>query len=267
MQTTKKLGLAMRGYVAGVAGLLLCGMALGPTAHGDTIYDDDFSGLSSANLEGTAPDTRPGSETWIARDWKADGTHTWAAQYTYRNAFLPFIPETGKLYRLETQMSVTETYHVCFGFVGDYTNATQSATQGKSRNFEDFVEASGYWRATGPELAGAREYLYSNVGESSSYEGLNTDGPILAVELDTRASQWEFEFFLDGTSVRTYQYAVDENPTIKNIAFGSINTTTSTVEGTATMEYFTLTVIPEPGTLAIFGLGSLALLALRRRRS
>ncbi|MGB1130250.1 MAG: hypothetical protein ACPG4K_09370, partial [Haloferula sp.] len=76
------------------------------TGGSPTIYEETFSG--SGDLNGSAPGIRPGSETWsaTASQWQADGTITGEdSDLSDYSAFLPFTPQTGKVYTLKATLT------------------------------------------------------------------------------------------------------------------------------------------------------------------
>src|SRR5690348_7440849 len=88
-----------------LASALAATLATSSRASGQVIYQDSFSG--SGNLNGAAPDVRPGAETWVAEDWQANGTITAPATSIGSNSFLPFIPAAGKVYSLSLEVNPT----------------------------------------------------------------------------------------------------------------------------------------------------------------
>ena len=91
---------------------------------------------------------------------------------------------------------------------------------------------------------------------SSAGEGTYTGSTTLTIVLNTEAAAWTAEWFVNGGSVRSEAYG--SNPTINYVGLG-IEDGAST-----TFSNFELTVVPEPGSLALMGLGGL-LIARRRR--
>ena len=107
--------------------LAVFGAALPSTSA--TIYFDDFNGSSGTDLAGTAPDVRPGSETWASGTadsgipgvrWKADGSVL--ASTTGGggvSAVLPFSPASGNIYELSVRLNPTRTDGVVTGWRSD----------------------------------------------------------------------------------------------------------------------------------------------------
>lgn len=80
----------------------------------------------------------------------------------------------------------------------------------------------------------------------------------MSIVLDTQGAAWTAEWFINGGSVRSETLA--SNPTgITHVGLGRESGTS------ASFDNFSLTVVPEPGSLALMGLGGLCLLKRRRR--
>ncbi len=244
----RKLFLMM--CVALLSGLL----AASPAVAEIIIYADDFSGDSSTNLSGQAPDTRPGSETWTASatnpPWKADGSiGTFAGG---RNAFLPFVPVDDKVYTLSLDLNLTgggSGDWFAMGFAQyNVADATFTASS---------VNGWAYMLHKSP--AGTSNHVQTFTGPAGTgYEGsYDVTGTALKVVLDTQPDTWTAEWFLDGSSLRG---PTDISPTINYVGFGRCGTATGSVDN------FELTVIPEPSTLVLLGISALALLLVLRRR-
>ena len=75
------------------------------------IFSDDFSGGAATNLNGQAPDVRPGGETWVAVSspsyFKADGSFVGGGTGGTRggSATLAFTPEDGRVYTLDASVT------------------------------------------------------------------------------------------------------------------------------------------------------------------
>lgn len=80
----------------------LVGLVLAASAvHAGVLFSDDFSG-TGADLHGSAPDLRPGSETWVASSvFNADGSIDQGAG----SATVAFVPSDGKVYQLDASFA------------------------------------------------------------------------------------------------------------------------------------------------------------------
>jgi len=232
-----------------ILGLLaVIALAWATPARAGVIYYDDFSG-AGANLHGTIPDITPtGTETWNVTTigagngpWKDDGSVAgwW---YDANFASLPFIPASGSVYTLSVDVypnySSDDWMAVAF--------QKQPCIIWDSTSYASMlIKPSGLVQSfLGPGLGGGQD-----VGTYSL--------PVtVAIQLDTRPTLWEFEWFINGSSVRSPE-AYSANPDIQVV-------TVHTFWMSGTMDNFTLT--PEPATLALMGLGGLGLLLRRKRR-
>jgi hypothetical protein len=230
-------------------------------ALGQVIYQDDFSG--SGTLNGAAPDVRPGTETWDATEWQADGTITSPAIGTGSNAFLPFAPVAGQIYTLSLDVNPTSavdpTNWFALGFAptssppGNYF-ATYSAGPWMLLR----VQRDGY--NTIPNDA-------DDVGDIETFDGpivngfMDHDAPHGVVNfkiiLDTTAAQWQADWLVNGTPIRSDAYAT--NPTINYVGFGRL------FDATGAVDNFSLTAVPEPTSLALLAAGAAMLLFPLRR--
>ena len=206
-----------------------------------TIYSDDFSG-SAGNLNGTAPDTRPGSETWTA----ATGTGTWQLDGSGKAtdvggnrkfAFLPFTPAAGNEYTLSADVDVASGGWISLDFAKD------SSTPGVAPDGEVWGSYTYAWM------------LRKLDGTIQTFTGLGTTGGATAptkyttgtlkIVLDTQPDDWTVEWFIGGSSIRSTTFGT--NPTdIRWVGFG-------TESGDGTVDNFLLTDLAgpaaTPGTL------------------
>jgi hypothetical protein len=228
-----------------------------------TLYFDDFSGSGSSDLNGTAPDIRPGSETWIAgsesNDWKADGSISAGGD---SNAFLPFSPSPGQIYTLSIDANPVNANDDWFaiGFTpSDSVNSSYA---------EDPVSASPWMLLRGQRASNLQTFLGPGTTDGADFNPTEDSTPLLdgvvnlKIVLDTTGEQWTAEWVVNNVSIR--QTTFDTNPTINYVGLGRWETAIGTVDN------FTLTsasAIPEPATyaltLAAFAAGAAA---LRRRK-
>lgn len=233
------------------------GLALfGGSANAATIYLDDFSGLVSTNLNGTAPDTRPGTETWTATNYVNAGSPGWRANGSIaaessgtvlRGAFLPFTPTTGNVYTYSLDMNTTSaTSWLAMGF---------TAGAGLTTDFYGATTVPAPWLLD--EGAGnTGTFLGTALAGSVGFAATNAQHSY-AIVLDTTAALWTATWFRDSVQIRTDTYTT--NPTINYIGIYKHDDAAGTVDN------LSLTVVPEPGAALLGGLGLLAL--LRRRRN
>lgn len=237
----------------------LIGISASPTFAVTVLYSDDFSRDGTANLNATTPDTTIGTNTWSANtNIKNNGSITPVTTSSDAAAALAFTPTTGNIYTLSATLAAptggnTSSPWFAFGFTDTFTtggvpNATYTAWM--------------LWRSTADATEANRGdlNLYRlNVTEAfpGNPAAKNVTGTqTLSVVLDTTTTLWSIEWFQGATSLGTMDYEV--NPTISNVVIARNN------GAGFDLDSMSLTVIPEPSTALLGGLGLLAL--LRRRR-
>lgn len=223
------------------------------------IYYDDFSGSGGTDLAGTAPDVRPGSETWSlgsadsaipAERWKANGSVLGSSSGGGgASAILPFTPTSGNIYELSIQLNPTSTDGsgdwLALGFGTSTGSLPGSGAPWAYKRGDGLFDTASI---LGPGVSGLAPQ-----GVPSGSQPLPTD---FRMVLDTTASNWSVEWFIDNVSVRTATYST--NPTITDVGIMRYESVAGSVRN------FQLTVVPEPGTAMLLGLG-LAGLSVRRR--
>ena len=183
------------------------------------IYQEDFDGPSGENLNDKVPDTAPEGIRWESMKgeavWMADGTINAQEINQNRNVFLPFIPETGKVYSFTLDIKVDGTEKEGFigmGFASD--NALSDAyvsTEKMKVSPWMFFAGSSVRTYTGPGNAG-------NTGTVPPKDGWG--GKISAeIKLDTVTDPWTVEWLVNGASVRSHKFYAG-NPDIKFVTFG-----------------------------------------------
>lgn len=207
---------ALSGLVSGVVGAA-------------ELYVDLFDGAAGVPLNGRVPNTAPAGISWEAMGngtaWMADGTIATQAVNQNRNAFLPFVPESGKIYELSLEMNPEGPVAGDFFALGFASNNKLSdafvTNQGMAVSPWMFVSASGLVRTyTGPGNAG-------NVAAASPDGGWAK--PVSAkIVLDTSADPWSVEWFVNGQSVRSHKFYTG-NPEISYVTFGRFRRASGTV--------------------------------------
>lgn len=234
---------------------LFCVLAACASAQ-TTLFFDDFSGSSATDLNGTAPDIRPGSETWTsgtgAGVWKADGS---IASGGSTNAFLPFTPTSGYIYTLSLDANPT----------------AGTSTNWFALGFSQFASLSdGFQTSSKPapwlllrDKRSISDSIQTFLGPNTT-SGTNafagTGAINLKIVLDTTGSDWAVTWLRDGVTIRTASFS-GGNPTINYVGIGAFSGISGVVDN------FTLTTsaIPEPATYAL-GMAVAAGCVMRLRR-
>jgi len=248
--------------------------AVQASAAWNTIYEDTFSGLGSTSLNGAAPTTRPGSETWAFNNATAlngfrangDAIATGGGANGQISALLPFSPLAGSKYQLSGRISLTTAtgQWVGLGFSDALTTADGtsglfafSALNGISWALHGDTGANSLQAFAGPDTAN----LVAN-----TFSVNPTD---LRIVFDTTGAQWTTTYFATSANLNggletqignTFAYAV--NPTVLGVGF----TKGQDVGGIIDNFKLEVEVVPEPTSLALGLLGGLSLLVARRRR-
>jgi len=246
-------------------------IASSSTTYSATIYSDDFSGSGAVLLNGTAPDVRPGSETWSAaistaanddRRWYANGSKPASTTSTSGsaglgngNAFLPFVPETGKIYTLsilldpQTVAGTRTDDWFAFGFMP--STATTTAVWPTA--------ATNPWVFLRVDNTHASALAFG--GGSPSSVGSAPAGPLnLEIVLNTQSAQWTVDYFVGGAVTPASSLTYGTNPTITQVGFGAFRQAIGTVDN------FSLTVVPEPTSIFLVFCSAMALGLIRTRR-
>ncbi|MBN1796634.1 MAG: immunoglobulin domain-containing protein [Sedimentisphaerales bacterium] len=168
--------------------LIVCLIGLVVNANAVVIYQDNFDGPTGTDLDGLAPDIRPGSEVWDAGvTIDADGEITYDDVVFGDSAYLPFTPESGHLYKLSVTMDAYEG--------GDWLGVgfTQS-----SNPADRFLEQGVYWWALS-RSAGHAEYDQSFIGvRTNGYASATTkSADDIEIVLDTRNTPWTVQWTFD----------------------------------------------------------------------
>lgn len=241
-----------------------------------TLYQDDFTSATDANIYNRVPGGTLGDagEEWFARGNRMQTMQatasTGVAEYFQHpddpsiapekantlpsNASLAFTPEAGKMYTLSADLNNMFTGNfesVWLGFRGN---------QNVSSTFSDVFAASRIYR---------RNPQDDFVVQAKTPDGVNILGQsasgTLQLVLDTTGADWGLTTTWDSTEVGSYTYSGD-NPAITHVGFGFSDGSGGVAPSTlgSTVDNFSLTVVPEPATIGMLGLGAVGVLFLRR---
>ncbi len=238
---------------------------------GTPIYEDDFSG--TGDLNATAPDTSPGSETWTAStNWDRNSTPDQATNTAdaNANAFLPFTPDTGKIYTLSMDIDISNSTDnwVAMGFSSNSSTGTAFYALNDSYSWallRGNVARSGSEIGTFGKNLANRVDIPTGTAEASPANTFDT----LKIELDTTGTFWKTTWYISegaGSTfkeLRNFTYSV--NPSISYVGFGIGYQTGKFPD--ATVRNFSLTAVPELSNVGLVGflLGA-GFLTRRRRR-
>ncbi|MBN1362708.1 MAG: discoidin domain-containing protein [Sedimentisphaerales bacterium] len=186
------------------------------------IYSDDLNG--SGPLEGSAPDVRPGVETWLAAPvFSADGVVATdrVSGTTYR-AWLPFTPDPGQVYVLsldvDPQTSGANNAGEWFALGFSNSNAVTGDPEFWDSGIAWILHRITRDSADNDEI---QTFVGPGMSQSANYPSKES-GPVkLTVILDTTESRWTVEWLRNGESIRgPVTYAT--NPTISQVGFAKI---------------------------------------------
>jgi hypothetical protein len=233
-----------------------------------TIYSDDFSGVAGADLTGSAPDIRPGSQTWTANlgfDFTgSNGTNTVAGSVS-RAAYLPFVPQSGFVYELSVTMAFATTgsqsRSLQMGFFSSGTPGLTTAITSGANGPAIFLRQVGTYEARAVSNT-------SLPGFTGTVGGANVTTPqTFRITLDTSGSDWVMRTYLGATEIGTGHTYTGGNPSIASVGL-SVNTSGdpgASAEGTFSNFSLTSTPIPEPSSALLFSAALLPAAWLRRR--
>ncbi|HHV44288.1 MAG TPA: hypothetical protein GXX57_06445 [Firmicutes bacterium] len=185
------------------------------------LYQDSFSGSPEEYLAGRVPEISYTGQGWISPlipalvNWQADGTTERPVDNHNRNAFLPFVPEAGKVYRLSLEVNPTEGNAPAewfgVGFTADcpqttiFAHDTVGAGPWILQSWDRSLPSNTF---TGPGTAGEARHPAASGWVK------------LEIVLDTTREDWRAEWYYNGELVRTYLYW--GNPTINYVGFGAM---------------------------------------------
>ena len=256
--------------VLSLAALMLVGVG---QAHATIIVAENFGGGSGGTLSGTTADTfapavtaAGGSSTWVADSGFLDNgavSVTRKSGHLNLGSYIDDAKGTARgLFDLTMTISETTGSWISLGF----------STLNAPATGNDFTQSAQNGMGT---------IIYRNTGELDMFigprTGGSTDGPdgntgarTLTVTLDfTPAGGYNgTSNFGTVTWTDSALGAVGNLGTafaLPNQSFGSILTSAATGPATGTISALTLSQIPEPATLMLFGLGGFGALIRRRR--
>lgn len=221
------------------------------------IYSDTFGGSGGDDLNGTTPQVSEGGASWVSGTgsvaWKADGSVTGSGE---SNAFLPFVPETGRIYTLTATLNPTAA-----AGTGDWLAIGFTGTAAVADGFHLLQTAPWMLARVDRGDGGIETFLGPNTAYSEDHVSL-PDALGLKVVLDTSQSDWKVQWWLGDTLLRTANYD-GSNPDINFVGLGKFGDAEGTV---SSFSLSSSSAVPEPGTWALLaGAGALGWVGWRRR--
>lgn len=236
------------------------------TVNAGVLFSEDFSG-GTGDIDGTTPDVTTGGATWVAGSvFNADGSVEQGAG----SMTLAFTPLNGQVYTLDASVSgvsapVNDFDWLALGFADGQSSASTTSSR--------FVNGS---TPLGVAWMLFRGYIDSPHPNKTHTDGSNnpvtwtsltdlTDSVDMRIVLDTTAGTgtWAATWYAKAPVDSSYS-EVGATMVLTNQTISSVGMALSGLGVTGTVESFSLTVVPEPATLALLGLGGLV---LRRRRN
>jgi hypothetical protein len=242
----------------------LYGLALstGP-AHSAVIFSDDFTSGTSTALNGQAPQTRPGTETWTAQSVFSKNTTTGVVASTGSGSAHLAVPtlDLTKIYtvtaRVTNALASSDADWVGIGFTTQTTNTNAWNVSGTGTYWM-------FWRGN-DEIRAFNGTGATNPSGSTGTFAARVDNTLdLRVVLDFTQGTFGVVSYLyknptdmDWTTYSTSNITESLRNGINRVGFTTLDTNTS-------IHSFEYAVIPEPRAALLGGLGLLML--LRRRR-
>lgn len=244
------------------------------TATAAVLFQDNFSGVGSADLNGTTPDVTQGTTAWVAdTEYNADGTGTATPTNAAIRAYLTLggliddnRGSADAIYTLSTTVNITSTgtdtqWHG-FGFWDE--NAP-------SENFASTPSDGTAWmlRRANSDL---QTFLGPRTANGLTETGASPDDVAGTVDLQIVLDLTDWNGTSNWGSVEYYG-KLSSTSTYNLIASGELGTTNSTFRavgiggGSAAgdFDYFELSQVPEPGSLVLVALGGVFLASRRRK--
>ncbi|MCS7091378.1 MAG: PEP-CTERM sorting domain-containing protein [Verrucomicrobiota bacterium] len=233
------------------------------------IYNHSFTG-SGGPLNGT-PETASGL-LWQAGPLFLDNGVVQTLVAPSANgqaAWLPFTPQNGLIYTATATILNNQPNWIAFGFMP--TNPPGGLLW-TNTNFQVRHSNNGayLWALTRNSPTAQDQQAF--VGPNATVPLTNFNGDLvdptqpvtIQIVLDTTATTWTAEFFLNGVSRQTVNVPDAAKTAIGGIGFSRDRNASDNTGGV--IQSFTLTVIPEPsaGALLILGLALLGLDRVRR---
>lgn len=260
-----------------IALLLAFTAALVPAqkALSQTLFQDTFDGLVSANISGSAPDIRPNTQTWFgSASFKQDGSHTSSGSVWLALSGGAAL-QVNTTYTFSLSLNLTEassTNWVSFGF----SNSGTTPSGGGMNNAGDSAASWMLARQNGGTQAYGGSGTANNYGVTTSTNLFSRGNITMGITLVTGATLADSTLGMSIVGSNDATYTLDLNGATagstrtvdaSNYKFIGFGANTGNI---ADFTSFTATSssIPEPATsAALAGAALLGLVGYRRRRS
>ena len=221
------------------------------------LYQDDFDGLATDGLGGTTPDITTDGNAWAGGGlFNADGSvEEVPSNPGHSGAWLPFEPEAGNLYEATLTINPTSGGNnwISLGF----------AQQGFDDRIIDVQGSVSVWIRDNKATTNGFEYWVGlwNPGNITTappnLPDTAIDVKIILDATDADSSNWTAAFEVNGTAFPALTAGAGD---LGNIQYVGISTSSAG----GFVDDFQLSIVPEPGSLALLGMGCLTF--MRRRR-
>lgn len=227
--------------------LVIAVLSHATSASAAIIYSDDFSGSSGANLNGTAPDVRPGTQTWTAATAiKADGS---VSGVGHASAYLPFNPVAGNVYTMSVDVNVT-------GGTGGNWFALGFAADDEIFGWHSTSANPTAWiLARHPGQSDSQSFLGPNTGGDANHAAISNGN--LKVVLDTTLPLWKVDWYINNVSVRSTSFT--SNPTINYVGLTRADNAVGLFDNFSLSTPSPAAAVPEPSSLTLLAIGMVAL--------
>lgn len=220
------------------------------------IYQDTFTATDGATLAGHTPDTTSGGASWTGAGYIVGGK----ADNGGGSAYLPFNAVAGKIYTLSFEMAAAPTVStpngswIAFGYA-----ATGGDLWNTGYGIALVTDQGKVYKGDGPGLFGGDGLAnVTNVTAGTTHK--------YSVVLDTTASAWKADWYLDTNTSPWYSYSFTiATPTIGAIAI-LFNMDNAQNPAGYTFDNLSLSAVPEPSALILLGSSLLGLLAYAWRK-
>ena len=234
------------------------------------LFQDDFSGLGTSALNGSAPDVTTGGATWTApTTYTADGNIT--LNNPSGTAYLPVIIEANNIYTLTvnfggfSQPSGSALRPVGVGFLTGTDTATFLGEQDAASLFVRYQSATteAFEVNDSASLVSPNTNLTFLSGTGGFAAAGGPENYTITMTLDTSFDKWRVRYqgtgVPSGTIDSLYEFTV--NPTIVGVGVGD-RFNTDIKWNSFSLE---VTPVPELSTISLLmGLASLSLIAFRK---